>query len=208
MNMEPAKEFIGPVGPRGGDLNGSASPDFRRQAFSPMPLSNGEEGLHVFEDHAIVGIKNEKPWHAMAAMLLVEGKSNQDVAQLAGVSEVYISILKQQRWFQERMASLTNRVLGPRISRFSAALTEAEDKIVSLIDDPSPRIALAAATYISDQIHGKAVQKTISVSATATFASPNEEWAALQKDLEALRKAQKQPSEPPATSTEDQTTTQ
>lgn len=185
-------------GPRGGDLTNEAfNPAWRTQSFAPLALPDGGPGLNRFvKDHdtAAFGVKNEQPWHRLAAFMIVAGRTNSEVAIAAGVSPYTVTNLRQQKWFQELCASIAN-VDGEEIMGAIKSYTlEAVEGIATIArESESDRVRLAAYTTLLEQAHGKPTQKVISHSRDTTYSSPEEEMRSIQDELNALSES-KQPS--------------
>lgn len=182
-------DYVIPLGPRGGNLDVPRQKPQARQG----QLNDVETGLHKFKDTAVHGYENEKPWHNLAAALLVQGKSNQQVAVLAGVTEGCIAQLKLNRWFQERMAQQALEISGSVLDRMKAEADASLDQLIRIRDlSDNERVVVDVSKYIIDQAHGKAVQKILSISASTSYSSEQEEFDAIQSQLDALRKAKQQ----------------
>ena len=75
------------VGPRGGnvhapELNSSA----RRASLNTERTDDGVHTLHRkdgWHDTATVGLINEQPWHRMAAYMLLQKRTNSEIAMAA-----------------------------------------------------------------------------------------------------------------------------
>lgn len=183
------------LGVHGGNLeNAVLRPEARRAHFNaPIDPASGLPGLHKpdeFKDTATIGRKIELPWHRMAAFMLLNRRTNSEIAMAAGVDVTNISQLRSQRWFQELLATLANRD-GEEISCvIKAEALASVEKLVELRDkSESERIQLAAATTLLEHAEGKPTQKVISLSATTTFSSEKEELESIQAELSALRNA-------------------
>jgi hypothetical protein len=179
------------VGPRGGNLSNPAQhPEWRKSEFN----GSIEKGLHRFvdpEDKATGGQKNEQVWHRMAAFMLVAGRTNSEIAMAAGVTPGEISLLKQQRWFQELCATIANEEGEEVLGYLSSEAVASISKLVDLRDlAESESIQLAAARTLLEQAHGKPVQKVISDVTSRRGMSPQEEMEQLQNELAALRNRQ------------------
>jgi len=193
---------IKPLGERGGDRERpELKPERRRSPFQGELLPDGTLGLHRFEqtrDSATIGLKNEQPWHRMAAALLVAGKTNIEVAKLAGVTPQAICTLKTQLWFQQLLAQLANDTGDAVLSRITSEAVASVEKLVLLRDTAeSERVQLAAATTLLEQAHGKAVQKVLTITSKTSFASPKDEAEAIKQELAALRAARSSTPTPP-----------
>lgn len=180
--------------------HGSRGPEYEkvlqeRQAASldTENLVAGFPALHRQEGFVptkAVGLKNEQPWHRMAAYMLNAGRSNQEIAKAAGVTPTMVSVLRSQRWFQELCAYIANTEGGEILGLLRSEAAASIETVVQLRDTAeSERVRLAAATYIVDQAHGKAVQKVLSIHGNANgFASEQDELNAIQEELALLRK--------------------
>lgn len=176
------------VGPRGGDVNNpNLAPEYRKSGFN----GSIEHGLHKFvddEDVANVGIKNEKVWHRMAAFMVVAGRTDSEIAMSAGVKPMQVAILKQQRWFQELLATIANQdgeeVIGMLKSEVLASIV----KLASLRDySESDSVQAMCARTLIEQSEGKPVQKVITDNVHRRGQSPQEEMAAIHQELEMLK---------------------
>lgn len=181
-------------GPRGADLTTQVQADARKSPFNAPTTSTGVRGLHRYHDVGVVGIKNEKPWHRMAAYMLANGMSNAAVAKAAGVTTAAVTTLKGQRWFQELLATISNET-GENI----AALIQSEaiasiQTIVELRDDTEvrPNVRLSAAVTLLEHAKGKPTQAIITTNTTAP-SDPRAELESVQAELAALERAS-QPS--------------
>lgn len=190
------------LGPKGGDVN---RPQYRPEARrAPLNTNNGTT-LHKFEhkDTATNGLSNEQPWHLMAAYMLLAGRTNSEIAMAAGVGPNHVSMLRAQRFFQERLALLANEAGGEIIGLLQSEAQASLQKLVDLRDGAeSERVQLAAASTLFDHANGKAVQRVITHASRSVYASPADEMAALQSELETLRQRNK----PAITASQDQTT--
>jgi hypothetical protein len=181
-------------GPRGGNLNNpDQHPERRRSGFKPIALhgdNNGMPGLHRFnrdaEDVAGMGLQNEQPWHRMAAFMLLTGRTNSEIALAANVGVQAVVTLRQQRWFQELLATLANDK-GEEITGVIESYTlEAVEEIHSIMQSAeSDRVRLAAATTLLEQGRGKAVQHIRTEKVKPR--DPKEELEELERDLSAVR---------------------
>lgn len=181
------------VGPRGGNLeNPAQNPERRRSEFKPIQLNGTSElpGLHRFNgpepDSASAGIKNEQAWHRMAAFMILAGRTNSEIALAANVTPNYVSILRQQKWFQQLLSTLANDK-GEEITGIIEGYTlEAVEEIHSIMQSAeSDRVRLAAATTLLEQGRGKAVQHIRTEKVKPR--DPKEELAELERDLQAVR---------------------
>lgn len=181
------------LGPRGGDLSNEKNVPQHRQAGLNAEALEGGPGLHHFVDTASMGLKNEQPWHRMAAYMLLAGRTNSEIAMAAGVIPQTVCILRAQRWFQELLATLANErgsdILGLLDSEAAASIAT----LVEIRDDPEAgaRARLSAATTLLEQAHGKPIQKIISHS-TRSNASPQDEMAEVERELANLQAIRKQ----------------
>lgn len=193
------------VGPRGGDLNRPEYCRERRESHAQSHLlDSGELALHRFEPDAVAkqGLKNEQSWHRVAAwMLATTDASLADVAKAAGVNYETVGVLNSQLWFQELKATFASEVGRSIGERFRQESEKCLDTMIALRDNDerddnnrplvSPATKAKICTDIIEQAHGKAVQKIISVSATTTFSSEQEEVEALKAKLQAIRDARR-----------------
>lgn len=196
--MSLALELLG-FGPRGGDLERPAStPERRRKPLNaPIDAATGLPGLHRFEDTATQGLKNELPWHAMAAIMLLHGYSNTEVAAAAGVHPNSVTVLRQQRWFQEKVATLVNEQSVSFTGLFAGEMVASFQKLVELRDfAESERVQLSATVAMIEHTIGKPLQRSqTEITSKKHFDNPEQEILSLEEELSALRKAQSQPVE-------------
>lgn len=183
------------VGPRGGDPINTPHNVQARIA----PLNQNAQGMHrgpgkggVARDRSegtYNGIVNEAPWHTMAAYMLLAGRTNSEIAAAAGVGANHVSVLKAQRWFQEKLAILSNNegedILGLIKSETAASVA----KLVELRDNAeNERTQLTAANILLEQAVGKATQKIVSAVSHSVHKNPTDEMTAIQDELAALRR--------------------
>jgi len=189
-------------GPNGGNLLGGYHRERKIASLSAEIDPSGELGLHRFEkddEIAAVGIKNEQPWHRMAAYLLVAGTSLEDVANAANVTKSQIQILKAQVWFQELLVTIANQQGRSVLGIIQGEAMSSVQKLVQLRDSAeSERVQLAAAQVLLEQAHGKPVQKNLNISQSIRNLSPEEEMSEIEQELAALR-ARKVPAARAAT---------
>lgn len=176
------------VGPRGGNLdNPDQHPEWRKKEFN----GSIEVGLHRFIDEtdcANGGLKNEQPWHRMAAFMLIAGRTNSEIALAAGVKPGEVGLLKQQRWFQELCATIANEEGEEVLGLLSSEAVASIQKLVTLREfAEAESIQFAAARTLLEQAHGKPVQKVISDVTSRRAQSPQEEMEQLQSELAALQ---------------------
>lgn len=185
-------EVDGAVGPRGGNLNNPKhQPECRRASFNP--LTKG--GLHRFEDTATVGHKNELPWHRMAAYMLINRRTNSEIAMAADVDLATISQLRANRWFQELLATIANEQ-GEEVTGIIAGhAIDAVNTIAEVMNDPDStrRERITAAQILLEQAQGKPVQKNINLNENRRSSDPIEEYAGIVEELKTLR-AQVEPA--------------
>lgn len=191
--MSSPESFKVLTGPRGGDLNRAVQePERRRAEFRGETLDENVLGLHRFEDSSNQGLKNEQPWHRMAAMLMLAGKSNKEIAELADCHVQGISILRGQRWFQELLAHLAAQTNKAAMGLLQGEAVASVEMIVAMRDDidAPKRVRLSAAQTILEHACGKPTQRVLSITAHTSYASASEEMADIQQQLEALRQAE------------------
>lgn len=186
MNVTAAIDIL--TGPRGGDLEGSVHPERRRAEFR----GDGEPGelsLHKFKDTTANGLKNEQPWHRIAAYMLLAGKTNKEIAQAAGCSSIAVSVLRSQRWFQELLAELGNGVGNAALALVHSEAIASVEHLVHLRDtSENERVSADAAKFLFEHANGKAVQRIVSVSSTTSYKDEKEEMSEIDKELAALRR--------------------
>lgn len=176
------------VGPRGGNLrNPDQHPEWRKEQFH----GSMEHGLHRFiqpEDTATCGLKNELPWHRMAAYMLNAGRTNSEIAMAAGVATGEVSLLRQQRWFQELCATIANNDGEEVLGALKAEALDSIAKLAALRDyAESEAVQATCARTLLEQAHGKPLQKIVSDVTSRRAASPREEMEQLQNELAALK---------------------
>lgn len=177
------------LGPRGGRLN-----NIQHEARRAQLDESEQAKLHVFNDSAAVGVQDEKPWHHMAAHMIASGMSNDDVARAANVALSTIGNLKAQRWFQERVSSLSFKNGDVISNAIQAEALTSLQVMVNLRDNAeSERLRYAAAKDLLEHAHGKAVQRVISITSHSNFSGdPTEEEKEIREELAALRTAKEQ----------------
>ena len=178
------------VGPRGGALNQYNEP-WRTAHLQTMPTATGERGLHRHvKDHDVAaqGLKNEQPWHRMAAYMLNAGRTNSEIAMAAGVSIIQVSQLRSQRWFQELCATIANENGEEILGAVKSYALDAVEEIASLMrSSESDSVKLNAARTLLEQAHGKPIQKIVS-SVSHSSADPKEEYEQIMAELRTLSK--------------------
>lgn len=154
--------------------------------------------LHGFRDTATQGIEREKPWHRMAAMLIIANRTNREIAEAAQVSVEAVRFLRAQRWFQELLATLATEQGQDVMSLLRSEAAASVQTLVTLRDgSESDRVKLAAATTLLEHAHGKAVQKVLAITGKANtggYASPADEMEEIQRELELLHNMRKGPA--------------
>lgn len=181
------------LGPQGGNLeNPIQQPEARRAPFNAaIDPNSGLPQLHRqngFTDTAVFGRQNEKPWHRMAAFMLLAGRTNSEIALAAGVDPTTVSQVRANRWFQELLATLANHEGEEITAVLRAEGLASVEKLVYLRDSAdSERVQLAAASTLLDHAAGKPTQRILSVSASTTFKDEREELDAIQAELRAIR---------------------
>lgn len=192
------------VGPKGGDLTRYKAE--HRKSSHNAPTVNGLPGLHDFRfsDTATGGIQKEKPWHAMAALMVAHGVPDQEIADSADVTVEHLRHLKANRWFQEKVAYHVNEIGAGLAPRMQNAAAEAFERVVSMAEDADDaRVKLSANLAIIEHGCGKPVQRVLSISQTSRYSSPAEEYADLQNQLAALEKARTGGTASPLSATQD-----
>lgn len=196
VGVELAMQALEKKGPQGGDLLApNRHPDFRNAPHNGEMLENGVIGFHDPRDHdsAVCGIQKEKPWHRMAAIMLNRGFSNIDIAGFAGVEPGHISILRAQRWFNELCVRLAADAGDALAARLDTEAMKALENVVEIANadakEVGSRTKLAANLALLEHAHGKPTQKILSVNAHTSYSSAQEEYAAIQSELEEIRRA-------------------
>jgi hypothetical protein len=176
------------VGPDGGNLNNpDQRPERRRSSFN----GSISHGLHRFvstEDKAYEGLKNEMPWHRMAAYMLNAGRTNSEIAMAAGVQVGEVSILRQQRWFQELCATIANNDGEEILGAIKSHVLDAIEKTAALMHmAESESVQANCAKTLIEQAHGKPLQKIVSDVTQRRATSPKEEYEQLTRELADLQ---------------------
>lgn len=199
------------LGPRGGNLDDPRlTPDSRRAPLNAtVDPATGLPGLHNkngWHDSTVQGWDKEPAWARMAAFMLLQGRTNSEIGMAANVHPNTVAQIRGQRWFQELLATLANESGEAALGLLQAEAIASVQAIVDIRDTAEcERARLAAAVFIVEQVNGKAIQKTINLNASTTFASPDAEMAAIEEQLVHLRAARQQhatplPAEPTAQS--------
>lgn len=182
------------LGPQGGNLdNPEQHPHFREAEFQEQPQPDGSLGLHrpQYRNSAVAGLKNEQPWHRMAAFMLLAGRTNSEIAMSAGVIPQTVSNLRTQLWFQQLLATLANEQGEAVVGLIQSEAIASVQRIIEIRDSPNVKanVALAAANILLEQANGKAVQKVVSEVSHRNFSDPASELASIQSDLDSIRRA-------------------
>lgn len=179
------------AGPKGGDLlREDCNPAWRTQPLQTQTLPSGGQSLHRFErpDATIHGRKNEQVWHRMAALMLLSGRTNSEIAMAAGVEPGTVSQLRSQKWFQELLATLANEAGQDIMGTLKSYALEAVEGIHSIAESAeNERVQLSAWQLLLEHATGKPIQKTVSEVSHSVSRSPSEEMQELQAELRALR---------------------
>ena len=181
-------------GPNGGDLtNATYKPERRNAGLNAEIGENGLPKLHRFDkpDAVEMGIKNEQPWHRLAAFMLLSGRTNSEIAMAAGREPSAVACLRTQRWFQELLAVLANEHGQDLQAAITSHAHDAINRIAEIangdIETYGVRNILAASQLLLEQAKGKATQTVVSTVSHTTHASPSEEMESIQQQLAALR---------------------
>lgn len=191
MSVNLAMQELG-IGPRGGDLTKPKDCPDRRQAVlnAGIDPATGQPQLHRFSagDVATMGLKNEQPWHRMAAYMLVAGRTNSEIALAAGVTPQTICTVRAQRWFQDLLATISNEsgqdIQGALLSHVHTAINNIAD--IANDENLPARVRLAANVSLLEHANGKPTQKIISTS-TVSHLDAKEEFAQIEDELRILR---------------------
>lgn len=174
------------LGPMGGNVMQAHLHPERRRAG----LDDSATGLHRFDsnhDSATPGIKNEQPWHLMAAYMVNAGRTNSEIAMAAEVSVNYVSHVRAQKWFQQRCAQIANDFGEEVVGAIKGYALAAVEKIADLMNGAeSERVQLSASQIILEQVQGKPTQKVISHS-THSSLDPVEEVDQIRRELAAIQ---------------------
>ena len=181
-------------GPRDGDLtNETYKPERRTASLNTTLGENGLPKLHRFEkpDCVEMGLKNEQPWHRLAAFMLLSGRTNSEIAMAAGRAPSAVAALRTQRWFQELLAVLANEQGADLHAAITSHAHDAINRIAEIangdIETYGVRNILSASQLLLEQAKGKATQTVVSTVSHTTHASPSEEMESIQQQLAALR---------------------
>lgn len=162
-------------------------------------LPSGELSLHRMEPKTDIGrgVKNEQKWHRVAAWMVAEGQSDEQIAAVAEMAPETVKQLRRQTWFSELVATFASQTGRTYAQRIAAEAEKSLEKLLTIRDDESydedgkpivsARTKADVSKFLIEQVHGKAVQKVISVTASTSFSSEQEERDALLSELQALR---------------------
>lgn len=179
------------VGPKGGDLTRpDLHPSWRTQELNVETLPSGGPSLHRYEkpDVTVHGHKNEQVWHRMAALMLLSGRTNSEIAMAADVTPGCVSVLRSQKWFQELLATLANEVGQDVTGALKSYALEAVEGIHAIaVGAENERVQLSAYQLLLEHATGKPLQKTVSEISHSVNRSPSEEMQELQAELATLR---------------------
>lgn len=193
------------LGPRGGDLTNpdlAGKREWQKAELNTEILPNGTVGMHRFDreyhETATPGLKNEQTWHTMAAYMLLAGRTNSEIAAAARVHPTHVSYLRGQKWFQQKLAVLANNDGEELLGIVKGEALASVETLVSLRDNSNVTDAVrrSAAKDLIEFAHGKAVQRTIAISATTHFDSPQDEMEQIQEELATLRRRSSAESKP------------
>lgn len=178
------------LGPLGGNLDDPRHhPAHRRCELQPQIFSDDTLGLHKHQDTTRAGIKDEKPWHYMAAVMLLHGSTNGEIAKAAGVALVTVSGLRSQVWFQQRLAQLATESGKDLTGIFQSHALAAIERVATLAEfAEKENVKLAANLALIEHGCGKPVQRILSSSHT-THSSAAEEYESLSSQLAAIKRA-------------------
>lgn len=177
-------------GPKGGDLT-RGNPAWRNSPLQTEPLPDGGASLHRFErpESATNGRKNEQVWHRMAALMIISGRTNGEIAMAAGVHVGVVSHLRAQTWFQQLLATLANEAGQEVLGALRSYALEAVEGIHDLaVHAEKESTRLNAHRTLLEHATGKPIQKTVSEISHSVSRSPSEEMQELQTELALLRK--------------------
>lgn len=178
------------AGPKGGNLkNPNQHPEWRKEPFQ----GSVAHGLHRFmqsEDTATGGLRDEKPWHRMAAYMLNAGRTNSEIAIAAGVLPGEVGLLRQNRWFQELCATIANNDGEEVLGALKAEALDSIAKLASLRDfAESEQVQATCARTLLEHANGKPLQRILSDVTSRRAATPKEEFEQLTAELANLREA-------------------
>lgn len=140
----------------------------------------------------------------MAVYMLLAGRTNSEIAAAANVDPTTVADVRSNRWFQELLALLANEKGDEIQGVLDGYALEAVEGIAALARGAEgERTRLVAYTTLLEHARGKARQAIDVTSTRRTYASPEEEYAEIQREIENVRRARAQTVEalPPATTT-------
>lgn len=186
-------------GPRGGNLNNPKQNGAARRAplNAPVDPATGLPGLHGYKDTATAGWIKEPPWARMAAFMLLQGRTNSEIAMAGNVEVNAVANMRAQRWFQELLATLANEEGEACLGLLRAEAVASVQTVVELRDSAeNDRVRLSAATFIIEQVQGKAVQRNMNINASTSILPPDEEMTRITEELSILRAVRQTPQAP------------
>lgn len=189
---------LGDRGPRGGDLNRIGPTTKREWRTAGLKVEidpeTGMPNLHQFErpETTVCPIKNEQPWHRMAALALINGFTNTEIAGWAGVTPQAVSVLRSQRWFQQLLARLANDQGQAWQGVLQGEVLANIETWIAIRDDINApvRARADAARLLMEHAVGKPTQTSITYSKNVTKAnlSPQDEMEQINEELANLRR--------------------
>ena len=196
LALQELKLEVAPVklGPNGGNLERPINSHYRREPLNAVRKEDGTIGLHSsstkeWKDTSVNGLQKEHPWHRMAGFMLLQGRTNSEIALAAGVTAQAVSNLRAQRWFQELLAVLANEQ-GQDIQGLMASEAAASVELLVGIRDDSDqpaRVRADVAKFLIEQTVGKPTQKIVTARTSSTASADlHAEMEALQNEIRAL----------------------
>lgn len=183
-------------GPRGGDLNyqfpSGNKREWRQSDLKTEVLPDGGMSLHRYErdETTTPPKKNEQVWHRMAALMIIAGRTNSEIAAAADVHPCVVSQLRSQKWFQQLLATMANEAGADVLGALKSYALEAVEDIHDLAKNAEKESTrLNALRTLLEHATGKPVQKVYSEISHNVSRSPSEEMQEIQQELAALRRS-------------------
>lgn len=184
-----------PKGPRGGDLNDPRQyADARRAHFNgAIDPETGLPGMHAleapnFRDTAIPGRIKEPWWAPMAMFMLLAGCTNDQIAEKAQVTRATVAQIRAQRWFQEKLATVSHENGQATMGLIQAEAVASVEKLVYLRDHAeSERVQAQCALNLLEHAKGKPIATITTTNTTRLYRTPEEEYADIQTQLRNIR---------------------
>jgi len=132
-------------------------------------------------------ILKEKPWHRIAAYCVACGASDSQIAKVIGHGRQAVWELRQQPWFQERVASILHEHGGEVARRMlEEAGPLAVQKLVELMQSGDLQVETRSAVEIVRAVVGNKL--TIEAKSTLPPAQLKAEIARVQREIDLIEK--------------------